>query len=98
MVAGTLTDLVAVLPALFIQAVFIGEAQRCEDQMRFEEAAFDEVQTACEEELGETPVWFPSLIIGVGGGIGALGGLAYGLLGSSRPGRSQAPGRRHLPF
>lgn len=98
MVVGGLTALVSVLPALFIQAVFIGEAQRCADQMRFEEAAFDEVQTACEEELGETPFWFPAVIIGVGGGVGALGGLAYGLLWSSRPGRPQAPRRRYLPF
>ena len=87
---GGVTTLVSVAPALFIQSVFIGSAQRCEEQQRFEEAAFDEVQTTCEEDLGEAPYWFPVLVIVVGGAIGAAGGFFYGFFNRPRPrGRSE---------
>ena len=99
LVAGALATFVSVLPALFIQSVFIGEAQRCEDQIRFEEAAFDETRTQCEEELGGTPFWFPILIIAVGGVLGGIGGFAYGMVRTSPRGRQpQSPSRPYLPF
>jgi hypothetical protein len=75
---GTISAGVSVAPALFIQSVFIGSAQRCEEQQRFEQAALDQIQTECGEELGEAPFWFPVLVIAVGGSTGVAGGFAYG--------------------
>ena len=85
---GCIATLVSVAPALFIQSVFIGSAQRCEEQQRFERAAFGTVRTTCEEELGETPYWFPVLVVAVGGATGAVGGFFYGFFNHPR-----APGR-----
>ena len=84
LVVGVAAALVSVVPALFIQAVFIGEAELCDNLVRTEQAAFDEVRTACVEELGGAPFWFPTLIISGGGVMGALGGFAYGMLRSSQ--------------
>jgi hypothetical protein len=70
--------MVAIGPALFIQSVFLGSAQRCNDQQRFEEAALDEIVTDCEERIGGTPFWFPVLIVAVGGIAGTMGGGLYG--------------------
>ena len=88
-VVGVVTTVVSVGPALFIQSVFIGSAQRCEERQRFEEAALDEVQTSCEEDLGDTPFWFPVLVIAVGGSAGFLGGLVYGFLTVPPPRRKR---------
>ena len=75
---GAVSAGVALAPALFIQAVFIGEAQRCAAQIAFEQAANDEVTTTCAEDLADPPFWFPTLIVGIAGGLGAIGGFAYG--------------------
>ena len=87
---------ISMAPALFIQSVFIGSAQRCEDLMVFEEAAFDEVRTSCAEDLSEAPVWFPVGIV-VGGAImGIAGGFVYGFINPARYRREQE--RPWLPF
>jgi hypothetical protein len=78
-VVGAVSTGVALAPALFIQAVFIGEAQRCATQVAFEQAANDEVTSTCVEDLTDPPLWFPTLIAGVGGGFGVIGGFIYGV-------------------
>ena len=82
---GGIATMVSIAPALFIQSVFIGSAQRCEEQQRYEEAAFDEVTTTCGEDLGEAPFWFPVLVIAVGGAVGTAGGFFYGFFTEPRP-------------
>jgi hypothetical protein len=96
---GTISVGFSVAPALFIQSVFVGSAQRCEEQQRFEQAALDQVQTTCGEELGEAPFWFPVLVIAVGGGAGVAGGFGYGFFAnppSRRRAAWQAP-NQHAP-
>ncbi len=84
LVVGVATALVSVVPALFIQSVFIGEVELCDRQIRTEQAVYDEVRTTCKEDLDRTPFWFPTVIISGGGAIGVVGGLVYGMLRSSR--------------
>ena len=78
-IVGTVATGVTLAPALFIQAVFIGEAQRCEAQIAFERAAEDKVSTTCAEELLDPPLWFPNAIVALGGSLGAAGGFIYGV-------------------
>jgi hypothetical protein len=75
---GFMATGMSIAPALFIQSVFLGSAQRCIDQQEFEEAALDQVETTCEAQLGGTPFWFPPIIIAVGGTAGVVGGFLYG--------------------
>lgn len=96
LVIGLAGFAISMAPALFIQSVFIGSAQRCEELMVFEEAAFDEVRTTCAEDLSEVPVWLPVGIV-VGGAImGAGGGFGYGFINPARYRREQE--RPWLPF
>ena len=88
LVGGIATG-VSVAPALFIQSVFIGSAQRCEEQQRYEQAALGQVETTCEIELGDAPYWFPVLVIVVGGLAGTTGGFAYGFF--ARPPSRRRP-------
>lgn len=74
---------VSIVPGLFIQTVFISEVERCDHLVVFEEAAFDEVRTTCNEDLNEAPFWFPTLIIWTGASLGTIGGFAYGALRGS---------------
>ena len=94
---GGIAAFISVAPALFIQSVFIGSAQRCDDQQRYEEASVDEVQTTCEKELGETPFWFPVLIIAVGGTTGLVGGFFYGFFTEPKPRRRPMSAPRYAP-
>ncbi len=94
---GSVAAFISVAPALFIQSVFIGSAQRCDDQQRYEEATVGEIQTTCEEELGETPFWFPVLIIAVGGATGLAGGFVYGFFTEPKPRRRPILASRYAP-
>ena len=94
---GAIAAFISVAPALFIQSVFIGSAQRCDDQQLFEEATVGAVQTTCEEELGETPFWFPVLIIAVGGTTGLVGGFVYGFFTEPKPRWRPIPAARYAP-
>lgn len=78
-IVGVVATGLTLAPALFIQAVFIGEAQRCEAQMAFERAAEDKVLTTCAEELLDPPLWFPTLIVALSGSLGVAGGFIYGV-------------------
>lgn len=87
---------VAVIPALFIQSVFIGSAQRCQDLINFELAAYDVVSTNCAESLLDIPLWLPYWILIGAGLMGALGGLIYGIIDPKGYKRTQEP--PWLPF
>ena len=96
LMVGVMAALVSVIPALFIQTIFISEAERCDQLMRTEAAAFDEVRTTCEEDLGDAPFWFPTVIIWTGASLGALGGFGYGMFRPPRGGRQQPPNPHSL--
>jgi hypothetical protein len=89
----------SVVPALFIQSLFIGNAQRCEAAQHTDIAATGEIQTDCAENLATTPEWLPPTIVLGGGIFGLLGGLGYGFA-TSRPGavKKEELGQSWLPF
>ncbi len=97
LLVGMVSTMAAMIPALFLQSVFVGEAQRCVERQRFEEAAFDRVETTCAETLSDTPLWLPNVIIAGGSIMGVVGGAAYGWFGDPRR-RSAVPEHRWLPF
>ena len=80
---GVISIVVCVGPALFIQSIFVGSVERCDERQRYEEAAFNEITTTCGEDLMETPYWFPLLVILVGGSVGTVGGFVYGFFGGA---------------
>lgn len=80
LLVGFVATVVAFAPALFIQSVFVGESQRCEELRQREQAALGEVETTCADDLQETPTWLPGAIIAAGAILGASGGFAYGFL------------------
>ena len=77
---GVVSAGISVMPALFVQSIFIGNAQRCEDQQTLDIAAFGEIRTSCGELQSTTPPWLPPTIIAGGGVLGLLGGAGYGFL------------------
>jgi hypothetical protein len=77
------------VPAVFIQSVFVGSAQRCEELRAYEEAAFDEVRTDCDQDLAEVPMWMPTAIIAGGAVMGAAGGFGFGLVNPKRRKREE---------
>lgn len=87
---------ISLIPAFFIQGVFIGSAQRCDEQRTFELAAYDEVRTTCAEDLYDVPLWLPAGIIAGGALMGVSGGFAYGFINPARYRREQEP--PWLPF
>ena len=84
------------IPALFIQSVFIGSAQRCQELINFELAAYDVVRTDCAQSLLDIPLWLPSWILAGGGLIGVVGGFLYGIIDPKSYKRTQEP--PWLPF
>ena len=100
LMVGAAGAAISAVPALFIQSIFVGEAQRCEAAERKDVAVGGEVQTDCAEELRDTPVWLPVTLIIGGGAAGALGGFGYGFIGprSSLAGGPRAREERWLPF
>ena len=87
------------VPALFIQSVFVAEAQRCIEAIEKAEAGGD-VTLTCPDQFTDPPVWLPIAIVAGGGALGAVGGLAYGVLSPGRRSRSStsAPQPPWLPF
>ena len=89
----------SVVPGLFIQSIFIGNAQRCEEQQQLDITLTGEIQTDCAENLSTTPEWLPPTIIAGGGLMGFVGGFLYGFLSPrSAPGRPQDREVSWLPF
>lgn len=99
LLVGFVGAAMSVVPGLFVQSIFIGNAQRCEEQQRLDVIVEGEILTDCGEQQSDTPTWLPPTII-VGGGLtGLLGGFAYGFVspasGSGRNNRREPP---WLPF
>lgn len=92
---GLVTTAISLVPAIFIQSVYLGEVQECAGMERMGQAAADEVRLACEQTLAAAPLWLPAAVTVTGGALGVAGGLAYGLLGGSRRRR---PEEKWLPF
>lgn len=87
------------VPALFIQSVFVAEAQRCIEAIERAEAGGD-VTLTCPDQFTDPPVWLPIAIVAGGGALGAVGGLAYGLFSPGRRSRGSTPAPQPpwLPF
>ena len=87
------------VPALFIQSIFVGEAQRCIEAIEMAEAGGD-VTLTCPDEFTDPPVWLPVIMVVGGAALGAAGGLAYGIASPGRRARgSTSPaGSPWLPF
>lgn len=98
LLVGIIATMVSAVPALFFQSMFIGQAERCDKQQRFEQAALDSIETRCEEQLGSFPFWLtPSIIVG-GGVVGILGGLIYGLVTVPEGRKPRRDPSQWLPF
>lgn len=87
------------VPALFIQSIFVGEAQRCIEAIEMAEAGAD-VTLTCPDEFTDPPVWLPVIMVAGGAALGAVGGLAYGILSPGRRERGSRPPEQSswLPF
>ena len=68
LMVGAAGAAVSAVPALFIQSIFVGEAQRCEEAERKDIAVGGEVLTDCAQVFTDTPVWLPATLI-VGGAV-----------------------------
>jgi hypothetical protein len=89
----------SIIPALFVQAIFIGDLQRCEAQQRFDIAATGAIVTTCSEDLSDQPVWLPPALIASGGLMGLLGGFGYGFISPApAPRRLEDQDKSWLPF
>ena len=86
-------------PALFVQAIFIGNIQRCEQQREFDIAATGAVETNCAEDFADQPEWLPPALIAGGGLMGLLGGFGYGFASPApAPKRLEDRDETWLPF
>ena len=88
----------AAVPALFVQSIFVGEAQRCNEAIRQVEAGAD-IPLNCIDEFRDPPVWLPPAILFGGAVIGIAGGFGYGVASPRPRSRSRAgPDAPWLPF
>jgi hypothetical protein len=89
----------AIMPALFIQAIFVGNIQRCQQQQELDIAITGAIETTCAEDLADQPEWLPVVVI-IGGGImGTLGGFGYGFVSPAAPPKRFDEGDdTYLPF
>jgi hypothetical protein len=99
LLVGFVGAALSVIPGLFVQSIFIGNAQRCAEQQRLDVIVEGEIVTDCGEQQSDTPTWLPATIIAGGGLFGLLGGFGYGFVsptsGSGRNDRREPP---WLPF
>ena len=87
------------VPALFLQSIFVGEAQRCIEAIEVAEAGGDVILT-CPDEFTNPPVWLPVIMVVGGAALGATGGLVYGIASPGRRARGSTPAEEPpwLPF
>ena len=84
----------SIIPALFVQAIFVGEQQR-----EFDIATTGEIITQCADDLSDQPVWLPVALIAGGGLAGMVGGMGYGYASPAAPARRFEEGDdSYLPF
>ena len=90
----------ATIPGLFIQSIFVGEAQRCIEAQRIDMAVRGYIETECGQDFVDPPIWLPVAVIIGGAGIGSAGGLTYGLASPSSVPRRRTGSleRPWLPF
>ena len=98
LLVGFVGAALSVIPGLFVQSIFIGNAQRCEEQQRYHLLVEGEILTTCGEEQSETPQWLPPSIIIGGGLFGLLGGFAYGFISPSSGSSGREREQAWLPF
>ena len=88
----------AAVPALFVQSIFVGEAQRCNEAIAQAEAGAD-IPLNCIDEFSDPPVWLPAAIVFGGVVIGVAGGFGYGVASPNPRSRSRVgPDAPWLPF
>lgn len=88
----------AAVPALFVQSIFVGEAQRCNEAIIQAEAGAD-IPLNCVDEFRDPPVWLPPAIVLGGVVIGVAGGFGYGVASPKPRSRNRAgPDAPWLPF
>ncbi len=88
----------AAVPALFVQSIFVGEAQRCNEAITQAEAGAD-IPLNCIDEFRGPPVWLPPAIVFGGVVIGVAGGFGYGVVSPKpRPRNRAGPDAPWLPF
>ena len=95
LIVGVVGAGLSVVPGLFVQSIFIGNAQRCEAQQARDIAISGEIETECAENLATTPKWLPPTIVVGGGLLGLIGGFGYGLAGPRGTPKREPP---WLPF
>lgn len=89
----------SIIPALFIQAIFIGNLQRCERQQEFDIAVTGGIETTCGQDLSDQPEWLPVAVIAGGGVMGLVGGFGYGFVSpAAAPKRLEDRDKSWLPF
>jgi hypothetical protein len=89
----------SIIPALFVQAIFIGNIQRCEAQQEFDIATTGAIVTTCDQDLSDQPTWLPAALIAGGGVMGILGGFGYGFVSPApAPKRLEDRDETWLPF
>lgn len=89
----------AAVPSLFVQSIFVVEAERCTEAQQRDIAATGQVQTDCGDFVASAPVWLPIAVVVGGAGVGVLGGFAYGFVSpSSIPRTPRGVERPWLPF
>jgi hypothetical protein len=97
--AGVVGAGMAIIPALFVQAIFIGNIQRCEAQQEFDLAAKGAIETTCAHDLSDPPEWIPPALIAGGGLVGLLGGFGFGYVSPTPPPERFEKGENFwLPF
>ncbi|MQF85913.1 MAG: hypothetical protein FI734_00380 [SAR202 cluster bacterium] len=99
LIAGIAGLALSAVPALFIQSVFVAEAQRCIEAIEISNAGGN-TSTKCIDEFTDPPVWLPPIILLGGAIIGTTGGLGYGIFiqpRGSKTSRYSEP-ERWLPF
>lgn len=100
LIAGLAGSGLSGIPALFLQSVFVSEAQRCTEAIERAEAGEGDAALTCSDEFTDPPVWLPVTMLVGGGVMGAVGGFAYGILSPGRRARNVAapPAPPWLPF
>ena len=89
---------VSAVPGLFLQSVFVGEAQRCLEAQRKDIAVGGEIITDCGEASADAPVWLPAVMTAAGGAVGFVGGFGYGFFQPPRRSGASVREEAWLPF
>ena len=95
---GVVGAAISAVPALFIQSIFVGEAQRCIEAQRKDIAISGVIETNCAEGVAEAPVWLPVGLIAAGGAVGLVGGFGYGFVRPPNRAGAAKPSEAWLPF